>query len=178
MDDLEDEFDWEDVYKRLLAFTHRRLGQGLADAEEITQEALEQFFDPDYADWERADGDGFEQLLLHLGSRANGLIRNHRRKRQRRGDVPLEHDPGSGSASPEDRVVSADEARQAVDAVLELVADDELAAAVFLQMAEGMKHAGDIAKALHVEPRAVYNARRRLKPHIETVEIQLERGTR
>lgn len=175
---MDDEFDWGEVYKRLLAYTLRKLGRDRAeDAEEITQEALGQFFDPKYYDWDRSKGEDLDDLLQDLGSRINGLVGNYWKKRKRRGDpISIEREPGADGASPEGRVVSADDVQQAVSAVLERLGDnDEVAVDVMLKMAEGIEHAGDIADALSIERKVVYNARRRLAPHIVAVRAQLGR---
>lgn len=176
VDDLEDEFNWGEVHKRLLAYTVRKLGrQPFADAEELVQEALRQFFDSEYYDWARVDGDGLDELLMDLGSRVNGLLSNYWKKRKRRGvSVPIDCDHKAEGVSPEDRATNANEVTHAVNILLDRVADDEMAVEVLLKMAEGFRHAGDIAEALGVEAKEVYNARRRLRPHIDAVEAELE----
>ena len=177
MDDIEDEFDWGEAYKRLFAYAVSKLGRSRStDAEEIAQEAIRQFFDPEHYDWERSDGDGLDELLRDLGSRVNGLVSNYWKKRKRRGDwAHLDTDPPAATASPEVRVANAEDLQWAVNEVLDRIAEnDELAGEVLLQMSEGVEHPGDIASVLGVGVKKVYNARRRLKPHIDAVARELE----
>jgi len=175
VDDFEDMFDWAHVYKRLLGYAVRKLGRDrIADAEEIVQEALRQLFDPENKDWVPPDGDGLDELLRDLGSRVNGLISNYWKKHARRGDsIGLDRDHAGNSASPEDRVVNADHVEFAVSTILDQVVEDEVAVEVLFKMAEGIRYAADIAEALGIEARDVYNARRRLAPHIDAVKAQL-----
>ncbi len=71
--------DWARTSVRLTSHAYRRLGTGRDwhVAEELAQEAIEQVIDPNYKDFDPADG----SLFKHLGSVVNGLIQNRGRKK-------------------------------------------------------------------------------------------------
>lgn len=110
IDDVVDDYDWDETYRRLLAYSLNRLGRArLADAEQLAQEALTQLFDSEHYNW---DPDGGVSLIDDLGSRVNGLVLNLRRKERRRGvHVEFEDDAaGAAGPSPETRVAACEEA--------------------------------------------------------------------
>jgi DNA-directed RNA polymerase specialized sigma24 family protein len=177
IDDVADDHDWGETYRRLLAYSINRLGRAsLADAEQITQEALAQLFDHEHYDW---DPDGGVALIDDLGSRVNGLVSNLRRKDRRRGiHVELEDDvAGGGSPSPETRAADGEEARQAVADLLSRVDGDNVCEDVVLHMADGLDRPADVAAKTGRDVREIYNARRRLLPHIAAVAATLGRST-
>jgi len=61
----------DDILKRLTAYTHRCLGRGgrIQDAEDIAMQAITRVMDPEYRDWDPAEG----PLLWHLQSEVNGI---------------------------------------------------------------------------------------------------------
>jgi len=145
---------------------HHRLGA--ADAEDIVHEAIEQFIRAGGV----ADPADRGALLQALGSRINGIVVNQRRKKALRAVGPtadgapaeLEDPP-----DPEMTLVEGAAVRKAVGLLLDRTAGDELACAIVLEMAEGMDEPAELAKVLGRDVGEVYNARRRLKPHIEAV---------
>src|SRR5688572_17081193 len=100
--------DWREVARRLTLFAFRRLGSGAqrSDAEELAQEALRRFLDPNYAGWDVAVE---PDLLRHLGSIVNGLISNRVKREKRRHPVTLEAvESTAGGENPSSRTVAAD----------------------------------------------------------------------
>ena len=71
-------------------------------------------------------------------------------------------------------MVADDIARKAVSALLDRVDGDDLVLAIVMQIADYVSDAAAQAKALGRDVREVYNARRRLKTHVEAIEKLME----
>ena len=160
--------DWSRVLPRLTAFALRRLARGarLPDAEDIAREAIAQLYDPKYKKWDPAERD----LLLDLGSRVNGIIQNRRRKKVE----VLGDEVDEVRALDAERRDSADpvrgiEARQTLDRLLARVSKDELVEQILLLMTDGVFKAAAQAEALKRPIKDIYNARRRLVDHVESI---------
>jgi hypothetical protein len=168
----EDEL-WQFAIKRLVAWTVRRHRMNPADAEETVQGAIRLFLKADG----QADPANPKALLDALGSKINGIAVNWRRKKAELAvhltadgaDAELEDPPGA-----EQRIVDDQIARKAISALLERIEDDELAMAIVMQTIEGVENPADQAKAIGRDVQEVYNARRRLKTHVETVRQLME----
>lgn len=168
----EDEL-WALAFKRLVPWAVKRHGLNPADAEEMVQDAIKQFL----ASGGVADPSNPQALLQALGSRINGLAVNRRRKKAERaftltadGEPAEPDDP----PDPEQRIVGDDVARRAVSALFERVGNDEVVFWIVTQMSEGVDEPADHAKALGLDVREVYNARRRLKTHVEAIKKLME----
>jgi DNA-directed RNA polymerase specialized sigma24 family protein len=159
---------WKVTFKRLVAWTARRHRMTPADAEDIVQDAIRLFLkaggQPDPADP--------KGLFYALGSNVNGIMVNKRRNKVDRavslmGDVT---EAELGDPDTEARIADAQVARKAVSAVFDRVSGDELASQVMMLQSEGMDDAASQAKHLGVNVTEVYNARRRLKGHVEAIQ--------
>ncbi len=87
-DELLEGVDWAKIVQRLVLYAHRKLGHQvpLAEAEDMAGEAIRQFLDPEYADWDPAR----QTLEMKLGSIVNGLFQN--RSRVKRTNSEISHD--------------------------------------------------------------------------------------
>ena len=163
---------WATAFKRLVCWAIRRHRLSLADAQEIVQEGIQQHL----AVGGVADSADLKGLLRALGSRINGVAIDRRRKKALREDALIE----DGSAAElvdlgsEQRVVTDDIARKAVSALLDRVEGDDLVLAVIMQIADDVEDPAAQAKALGRDVHEVYNARRRLKTHVEAIEKLME----
>lgn len=151
----------------------KRHRMGPDDAEETVQAAIQQFL----AAGGVADPARPRELLHALGSRVNGIAVNHRRKRANQaialtkdGDEPDAEDETTGEA----RLVRDDHARRTLAALVEDVRGDTLLAAMLHHMIDGIDEPAELARALAVDVREVYNARRRLKMRVEAVTKRTE----
>ena len=168
----EDEL-WQLAFKKLLVWTVKRHRMNAADAEETVQEAIRLFIKRGG----KADPANPKALLEALGSNINGIAVNRRRKKAELA-VALTSDgePAELDDPPnvEQRIVNDDLTRRAVSTLLERVADDELATAIVMQMIDGVDEPAEQAMAIGRRIGEVYNARRRLKTHVEAVQKLME----
>ncbi len=169
MDESLEDIDWGAVYKKVRVYAARRTGGDEALAEDLLQQAIADLFDPSKVDWDPKE----RSLAQDLGSRVNGLLSNLRKKQQRRDEKRADVPKGWESGSPEDRVLAQDEARQVTDALLEAIADDDMATQVLIAMSEDEKPA-ETAARLSVPINDVYNARRRLQGHAAKIRATME----
>jgi len=167
--------EWDIILKRLTAYTHRRLGRGgrIQDAEDIAMQAITRVMDPEYRDWDPAEG----PLLWHLRSEVNGIVKNLRRTRSRTEEVitdptgrnmqMIEHHSG---------VVDRINAGDILTAVLELIAErhDHVAEQVFSQALSGIVAAKEVATACNLTLGQVNEARRRLSAYYKVVLLRQE----
>lgn len=164
---------WELAFKRLVPWAMKRHGLNLADAEETVQEAIRLFL----ASGGVADPTNPKALLDALGSGINGVAVNFRRKKARRA-VTLTEDGEPAEPTdppdPEARIENHDMARKAVSALHERVGHDELVFWLVTLMDEGINEPADQARALGRTIGEVYNARRRLKTHVESIKKLME----
>lgn len=169
----EDEL-WRLAFKKLVFWSMKKHRLNPADAEEVVQEAIRQFLaaggTPDPADP--------KGLLLGVGSRVNGIAVDRRRKKASKA-VTLTADgsaaePDDPPLDPEQSIINDDVARKAVSALLDRAQGDDLVIGVVMQTAEGVEAAADQAKALQVDVGEVYNARRRLKDHVDAIKKLVE----
>lgn len=169
----EDDALWKSASFRLVAWTARRHRLDAAEAEDTVQEAIQQFIRAGGA----ADPTDLEGLLASVGSRINGIINNKRRKKAHRA-VGLTDDgaPAELDDPPDQEEMLADASfgRKAIGVLLERVEGDDLLSAMVMQMAEGVEEPADLAKVLGRKVHDVYNARRRLKAHVEAVKKIME----
>lgn len=163
---------WGTAFRRLVYWTMKRHRLNLADAEEIVQEGIGQYV----AGGGLADPADLGGLLRALGSRINGVAVDRRRKKALREDALT--DDGSVAElvdpDPEQRVIANDIARRTVSVLLDRIEGDELVLAVVMQIADGVDDPAAQARALGRDVHEVYNARRRLKPHVEAIEKFME----
>lgn len=168
----EDEL-WGLAFKRLVLWTVKKHRLSPADAEETVQEAVRLFLEAGGV----ADPADPKALLHALGSNINGIAVNRRRKKALHA-VTLTAD--GAATEPEDppdveqKIMNAEIARRAVSALLDRVADDELLFSLVIQTAEGVEDPADQAKVLNRSIQDIYNARRRLKAHIQAVKDLME----
>lgn len=168
--------DWPAITKRLVLFAHRRLGgRSLETAREVVQEALARIWDPAYADW---DPIAQPNLIRHLGSVVNGIVRNLNASARERSVVgrPSEvldrlAERGAGAIDGR-RVDGQIDARKVIDRLLERTSADELVTDVVLLMSDGVDRPGEQAAKLERPIGDVYNARRRLKDHMSAVRAE------
>ena len=178
------EHDWSDISRRLTLFVYGRLGRGrsMHDAEEIAQEAVRRFLDPNYAQWDQ----GREpSLVRHLGSIANGVL-SDRRQRKSSSNEELRDvaDMAEVDASEdvETRVASAEVAARSLAALRERLAKDRVALDILELIIRGVDEPREQARQLSLAPREVYNARRRIALHRDAIrnlidEPELSHGT-
>lgn len=169
--------DWADVSRRLSLFASRRLGRfgSAAEAEEIAQEAIRRFLDPDYASWDQAKE---PSLLRHLGSIVNGLVRNRSRRAKRRGaSIQLEEEMHrSAEPLPDRRAAATMLASRGMALLRTRLANDDLCRQLLDLQIDGVTKASEQAATLGLEINDVYNARRRLAGHVATVREALFEG--
>jgi hypothetical protein len=164
---------WELAFKRLVVWTVKRHRMNPADAEETVQEAIRLFLNSGG----RADPANPKLLIDALGSSINGIAVNRRRKKAALA-VGLTAD--GEPAEPEDyldaeqRIVDLAIARKAVSSLLDRVVDDDVATGIVMQTLDGVEDPAAQAKALGRSAHEVYNARRRLKAHVEAVKKLME----
>lgn len=168
----EDEL-WKLAFKKLVLWTVKRHRMNPADAEQTVQEAIRLFLKAGG----QVDPANPKALLDALGSNINGILVNRRRKKAERavgltddGEAAELDDPPDA----EQAVVDAVIARKAISTLLERVENDELATAVVMQTLDGVEDPAEQAMALGCAVREVYNARRRLKSHVEAVRQLME----
>lgn len=162
---------WLAVFKQLVLWAVRRHGLSQADAEEVVQEGIGQYL--------AAGGvvDLADQKALRWGisSRINGIVNNRRRKKSLREDALDDESLGElVDVGPELRAIGDDIVRKAISELLERVEADDLMTGIVMQIADGVEDPADQAKALGRPIAEVYNARRRLKPHVEAVRKLME----
>jgi hypothetical protein len=144
-----------------------------ADAEETVQDAVRLFLKAGG----RADPNDPKALLAALGSNINGIAVNRRRKKAELA-VQLTTDgvPAEFGNPPdaEQQIIDDEIARKAVSTLLDRMQGDEVATGILLKIIDGVEDAADQAKELGCAVREVYNARRRLKIHVEAVKQLME----
>lgn len=171
--------DWNRVFQRLTLYTYRRLGsRATIDlAQDVAAEAIRQFLDPDYAEW---DQEKEPSLQRRLGSIVNGLLRNWRRDKAT--NVEVLHDfvdavpqkVPSGLSSPEARSAAASDGRRALDLLLEQLDGDEHGQSILLLECDGVDEPKEQAAQLNVALPIVYKARYRLSRAREAVKQRLQ----
>lgn len=166
--------DWANVSRRLTLFAIRRLGRygSTAEAEEIAQEAIRRFLDPDYASWDQQKE---PSLLRHLGSIVNGLIRNRAQRVQRRGvAIQLDEEMHTSSqSSPDDRAAAGILASRSMELLRARLGNDDVCRQLLELQIEGTTKASEQATRLGLAITGVYNARRRLAGHVAAVREAL-----
>lgn len=166
--------DWSDISQRLTLFAKWRLGSDLSFgvAEELAQEAIRQFFDPHYLNWDR---EANPDLKKHLGSIVNGLIRNyHRKKRPTLGLTENLPQVGSQGQSPDSMAINKDLAHKIIDVLITRIDNDPRAVDSLYLFLEGCDQARDQAERLKCNVKDIYNARRRLDGHFRAIQDQLQ----
>lgn len=168
----EDEL-WRSAFKRLGLWAIKKHGVSQGEAEELVGEAFVQFLTAGGA-LDPADYGGF---LKAIGSRINGIAINRRRKKALHA-VGLTDDGSPAEPQdppdPEQSFLDREIARKAITTVLERVSGDDLVHSIILCMIDGIEDPAAQARALQIEVREVYNARRRLKSHIESIKNLME----
>lgn len=178
-DELLEGVDWKDTFRRLVLYAHRKLGHQvpLAEAEDMAGEALRQFLDPEYADWDPAR----QTLPMKLGSIVNGLFQN--RTRIKRTDNEIGHDFTSPTATlpttspelgPDARALSRAEGRRALTLLEEELKGHDHAESVFLLECDGVSDCKEQAAALCLPIGTVYKARHRLGQAREAVRQRMQ----
>lgn len=170
--------DWEAVTKRLLVLARARLRtDSLERAKEVVQEALTRIWDPAYKDWNPTEQ---PDLLEHLGSVVNGIIRNIHASPVERGTRVHEPDVVDkiaesvrpGHARLDERV----HAREVMSMLLKRTENQARVFEVLLLMSEGIDKASVQAQKLGCPVTEVYKARRRLTEHVEALRAELAKG--
>lgn len=168
----EDEL-WRSAFKRLGLWTIKKHGVNREEAEELVREAVVQFLTTGGA-LDPADYGGF---LKAIGSRINGIAINRRRKKVLHAvgltDDGLPAEP-QDPPDPEQSILGREIARKAITTLLEKVSGDDLVYSIILCMIDGIEDPAAQASALQVEVRELYNARRRLKSHVESIKKLME----
>lgn len=161
------------AFKRLVPWTAKKHRMNAADAEETVQDAIRLFLKRGG----QADPTDPKALLEALGSNINGIAVNRRRKKAELA-VSLTEDgePAevAGAENLEQRSIDDQIARKAISTLLERVDGDELASAIVMLTSDGVEEPADQAEALGRPVQEVYNARRRLKPHVEAIRQLME----
>lgn len=174
MHDLE-KYDWDDISQKLTGFASRRLGSrgSLRDAEEIAQEALTKFLDPEYADWDRQKQ---PDLLQHLGSIVNGILIDRVRKWRTERDYEKDYHhflvlTRYGEAlSPEKFAVLTDYVQRTYDLLFERTESDKIVEQILALELEDVHEAAEQAARLNLPIADIRNARRRLDAHRTAVD--------
>lgn len=164
---------WRLAVKKLVVWTVKKHRMNPADAEQVVQEAILLFLQAGG----QADPNNPKALIDKLGSNINGIAVNRRRKKAELAvrltaggvDAELEDPPDAEQGIADDQL-----ARKVISTLLERIGDDELATAVVMQMIDGVDNPADQARALGRDVREVYNARRRLKAHVEAIKELME----
>lgn len=164
---------WKSASERLVAWTVKRHRLDAAEADDTVQEAIQQFI--------RAGGiaapNDLKGLLASLGSRVNGIVNNKRRKKANRAVGLTDDGVQAELKDPPDQegmLASASFSRKAIGVLLERVEGDDLLSAIVMQMAEGIEEPAEVARVLERKVHEVYNAKRRLKAHVEAVKKIME----
>lgn len=163
--------DWADVSRRLTLFVLRRMGQrqNVHDAEEIAQEAVRRFLDPNYAGW---DETAEPNLLRHLGSIANGVLSDRRQRSATTREelrAPRELADNRSIDDIERRAAVGELAEQALAALRARLVGDSVGERVFELILQEVDEPREQARHLQVPIREIYNARRRLALHREAI---------
>jgi DNA-directed RNA polymerase specialized sigma24 family protein len=160
------------VYQQLLAWTIKRHCSNLADAQEVLQEAIKQFIN---AGGNMADSS--ENLLNAIRSRINGVANNRRRHKASKavnlsadGTDPENDDDGLY----EERLVDNDWIRKSMDLLLDRIGNDDILFSMLEKMTDGFESPAEIAEALKVDVKQIYNASRRLNSHVAAVKARME----
>lgn len=169
--------DWNDLYRRLVAFVKNRLGTrgSMDDVEEIAQEAIRRCFDPEYATWDQAK---YPDLSEFLGSIANGLIQNLTKKKSTTEETPEPPQSvafatahTSEAMTPEAQVADRELLERAFSMISERIDGRPLVEDVFLAgFADGIVKAAEQAEKLGRPVSQVYEARRELARHLAEVK--------
>jgi DNA-directed RNA polymerase specialized sigma24 family protein len=175
--------DWSAIHLRLVAYTRRRLrGNSIETSKEIVQEALTRLWDSNYTAWNPVEQ---PDLVRHLGSVVNGLIRNHHSSAAERTTVstfstngvpeaPLEGPARHRVDGDVDRTI---EGRRVVDRLLTHLADKEkILTDLLMLFSTGTDKAADQAVELGIPVAVVYSARRRFDAELKVVRALLEKG--
>lgn len=179
---LLNEQDWSEIYKRTTAFALARIRPQsqatLSTAEEIAQEAIGRLFDANYKQWDPAR----EPLLDHLRSVVNGIAHNRWKMSKRRSEElcdPEElarlSDESKNRAVEGMKVETTLYAEKVVSTLGRRLDGDTLAENVFLLTMEGIDRPKDQAAHLQCPVEDIYNAKRRLRDHLEAIR-NLELG--
>ncbi len=175
MGDVPEGIDWGELFQRLCAYGMGKMRLNPADAEQVAQEAIRRFLDPEHADWDCAKE---PDLPRHLGSIFNGIVRDMRMRkgfnRERVAADGNEPDRSDPSPSQADRVALADQGRRGVDRMLELAAGKELVQSVIMLMAEEVDGAAEQARRLSVPVARIYEARRTISELVDVVRAELD----
>jgi len=178
-----EKLDWVKLRKGLFVFCRRRHGLSIDDADDVSQQALCRVFNKKLPGW---DPHRYPTIQEWLGSIVNGLVSNRRRNvasasERLAGESMPEGNPefhGGGVSNapspPDEAAITADRARKAVSRVLEMVAGDELAEGVVMQMVAGVDTARDQAEALQVDVAKIYRAREKVTAAAAQVSKILE----
>jgi DNA-directed RNA polymerase specialized sigma24 family protein len=164
---------WRLAVKKLVVWTVKKHRMNPADAEQVVQEAIRLFLRAGG----QADPNNPKALIDGLGSNINGIAVNRRRKKA---ELAVRLTADGTDAEPDDppdaeqRLIDDQIARKAISAILERVKDDQRATEVVMMMSEGIEDPADQAKAMGCDVREVYNARRRLKTHVEAIKQRME----
>ncbi len=175
--------NWPRIYKRTTAFALARIRPAsqvtLANAEEIAQEAIGRLFDETYKQWDPAK----EPLLEHLRSVVNGIAHNRFKMSKRRSENPCDpaqlvqlSDEQTKERTTEGvNVETTLYAEKVVSTLGRRLDGDPLAENVFLLTMEGIDRPKDQAAHLECPVEDIYNAKRRLRDHLEAIR-NLELG--
>lgn len=164
---------WQLAFKRLVLWAMKRHRLNLADAEETVQEATRLFL----ASGGVADPTNPRALLDALGSGVNGVAVNSRRKKTRRAVTLADDEVPAEPKDPQDlegRIMNNDIARRAMSALRERAGHDEQVFWLLSLMDDGINEPADQARELSLAIGEVYNARRRLKTHVESIKKLME----
>lgn len=160
---------WGLAFKRLVGWAIKKHRMNQADAEETVQGAIRLFLQAGGT----ADPAAPKALLEALGSNVNGIAVNRRRKKAELA-VQLTTDGSAAELDEphdlEQSIIDGQIARKAISTLLDRVEHDELATAIIVQTSDGVEDPAAQASALGRDIRDVYNARRRLKAHVEAVQ--------
>lgn len=179
-----EQFDWAEISQRLTKYAKHRLGtRGTwQDAEQLAQEAICRFLDPEYAAW---DTEKQPDIMLHLGSIVNGVLANHVRKWE---NCKIDHkEPNKlgaeidnrqrrsgNSISAEGKCSDSPDARKVLSILTDRLAQDSLCQEVLLLHMDGIDRPAEQATALERPVKEINNARRRLDDHLQAVRRMLE----
>jgi hypothetical protein len=172
-------FDWADIFGRLVLFAFRRrqlrgVPGSLADAEDLAAEAIRRLFDSNYAPWDPARE---PDLLRHLGSTVNGLLSNEMRatrvKLEHSLSVPSVLESAEQTAAANAHPDAADDYRHAMSLLEARIANDEIASRLLSLEEGGVTKPALQAAQLKLEVAAIYAARRRLARHCQAVRLEL-----
>lgn len=175
-----EKYDWDDISQRLCKYAKARLGSRgtIQDADEIAQEALRRFLDPEYADWDRQKEPA---LLQHLGSVVNGILLDRVRKSRRH--LKKENEVShfliltryGETLSPEQRAVIKDYSQRFFALLFDRLSSkkDTVAEKIVELELEDVHEAAEQAARLNLPMAEIRNARRRLADHRAAVDTFL-----